>query len=75
MSIIDGILKLKEKHRETWHDKSDAFWLAQFLEEIAELILSIHGKHNHSPDVELRQIASICLNWLEMREQLNSSKN
>ena len=75
MSIINDILEIKEKHRETWRDKPDEIWLTHFIEEVAELVLSVHGKHNHSPDIELKQIASICLNWLEMREGVSKNKS
>jgi len=37
------------------------------LEEVGELALAIAGIHEHNVDYELQQIASICLNWLEMR--------
>lgn len=32
--------------------------------EVGELADAIKGKHEHSPQVELIQIAGICINWL-----------
>jgi len=34
------------------------------LEEVAEMILAFRGKHDDSPELELIQIASVCINVL-----------
>jgi hypothetical protein len=34
------------------------------LEEMAELVLALRGKHDDSPELELAQIASIAINML-----------
>ena len=49
-------------------DKDDNYWLLMLHEEVAELTLSLRGKHEHSPELELTEIAGICINWLEKRE-------
>ncbi len=67
MNEIDQVVALKQKHQHTWQDKPNWFWLLSLLEEVGELVLSLVGLHRHSPEVELRQIASIAINWLEKR--------
>lgn len=45
------------------------------LEEVAEMILSFRGKHDDPPELELVQIASVCINvlWqLEMGLDVNN---
>jgi len=62
--------KVIDRRREfspNW-DRSDNLWLLTLLEEISELILSLRGKHDNPPDLELVEIASICINWLEKRK-------
>jgi hypothetical protein len=66
--VIQTVINLKEKHKATWRDKPEAYWLARLVEEIGELASALVGHHEHSPDYELRQIAAICMNWLEYRE-------
>lgn len=67
MSIEEEVIKLKREHCRTWRDKSDWFWLLGLLEEVYELSLSLIGLHRHLPETELRQIATIAMNWLEKR--------
>ena len=66
-NIILPVFELTEQHKETWRSDPESVWLAGLLEEIAELAQALEGKHDHSPEYELRQIASIALNWLDMR--------
>ena len=65
---IQAVLQLKEKHKDTWRDKPDDYWLARLMEETGELASSLVGHHEHDPDWELSQISAICMNWLEKRE-------
>lgn len=67
MKAEEEVVKLKLKHQRTWRDKPDWFWLLGLLEEVCELSLSLIGLHRHSPEIELRQIAAIAMNWLEKR--------
>jgi len=62
-------LALQNAHRATWRDKSDWCWLWQFLKEVWELVGTLAGWHHHSTSSELQQIASIAINWMEMRAQ------
>lgn len=38
--------------------------LVVLLRELGELSNSVYGKHEHSPELELIQIAGIAVNWL-----------
>lgn len=40
--------------------------LGTLLEEVAELVLSLRGKHEHAPEVELEEIGGIAINWLRV---------
>lgn len=66
---LASVMKLANHHYcvGTWQGESEDHWLAGLAEEVLELTAALGGKHEHSPDVELRQIASIALNWLNMR--------
>jgi len=61
------VLELTQGHSKTWRDEPQARWLAGLMAEVGELADALHGKHEHSPDWELEQIAAIALNWLDMR--------
>jgi hypothetical protein len=58
---------LANEHRQTWRDMPETYWFQRLVGEIGELGCALAGEHAHSPDWELRQIAAICLNWLDMR--------
>lgn len=68
MNIIEAVIALKEKHRETWRDMPESYWLARLMQEVGELGSSLVGDHDDPPEWELMQISAICLNWLEMRD-------
>lgn len=36
---------------------------------MVDVLQSLVGLHKHPPELELTQIAAICLNWLEMRQE------
>jgi len=65
---LKQVLVLKQRYCEMWRDKPDEYWYARTAEEMLELSLALRNQHEHTPDTELTQIASICLNWLEMRQ-------
>jgi hypothetical protein len=69
-----GVWLLKEQCKTTWRDLPQSHWMIRIKEEIEELADALIGKHHHSPEVELKQIASICLNWLEMRYEHDALK-
>jgi hypothetical protein len=56
--------KLADKYANKWQDESESYWFARLVEEVGELGASLANDHEHTPDVELRQIATIAMNWL-----------
>jgi len=62
------VLRLANEHKDTWQDKSEAFWLFGLLEEVFELIGALIGWHKDEPETELLQIAAICMNWIKRRQ-------
>lgn len=66
-NVHKRIVLLKDKHRQTWRDRDEGYWFQQLVGEVGELGLSLANDHEHTPDHELEQIAAICMNWLEMR--------
>lgn len=69
--ILSTVAANADKHSQakTWQDKPDWFWLVSLLEEVGELALALIGLHRHTPEVELTQIAGICINWIEKRSK------
>lgn len=68
-TILEAITNLKQMHCCTWRDRGQLKWALGLLEEVAELLLALVGLHGDSPDWELKQIAAIAWNWLEMRQE------
>ena len=68
MSALEMVIEQRDKHAETWRDKPDWFWFVSLMEEIIELGLALVGQHNHSPEHEMAQISSICINWIDKRK-------
>lgn len=64
---LTALLKRKEKYADKWGDKPESYWLGALIEEVGELGASLNGEHEHTPDLELSEIATIALNWLERR--------
>ena len=69
---VQRVLRLKFEHRFTWRARPDWYWLAGLLEEVCELVLALIGLHRHAPELELAEIASIAMNWLEKRSEPTS---
>jgi hypothetical protein len=67
MTVVQEVIELKEKHCKTWRNRSQFYWTVGLLEEVAELIGALVGVHRGPVELELKQIAAICMNWLEMR--------
>lgn len=57
------VQQLVDGHADTWQDKPDWFWFLSLLEEVGELGMALLGLHEHAPEFELAQIASIAINW------------
>jgi hypothetical protein len=65
------VMALAIEHTGTWREEPESYWLAQLHEEMSELTLVLHGKQEGPLEWELRQIAAICINWLDMRREAN----
>jgi len=61
-AVIDNANKFLHKMRD--NPRPDERKFLTLLGEIGELADSIKGKHHHPKEVELIQIAGICINWL-----------
>jgi hypothetical protein len=73
-NIENRVIEHRRKYRTLYRNEDDFYWLRILTEEFAELVLSLEGKHNHTPDLELTEIAGICINWLEKRAGNNQAK-
>jgi hypothetical protein len=69
MNAVDETIALKEKYAGKWRDRSQLYWAGRLLEEVAELLGALLGIHAGPVERELAQIASICMNWLELRAE------
>ena len=67
--VLERVLYLTAEHVRTWRDRGNWYWFLGLLEEVVELALSLVGLHGDPPEHELRQVASICLNWLDLRAE------
>ena len=56
------------RHIDTWSGQPDCYWFYRLSQEIGELGSSLADDHEHSPEYEMAQIASICINWLIKKE-------
>lgn len=50
-----------------WRDMDEHYWMERLMQEIGELAGTLAGDHPDPTELELIQIASICINWLAMR--------
>lgn len=48
----------------TWQERDEYRWLAGIVEELGELAEALDGKHEHPPETEIKQIASVSINFL-----------
>ena len=64
---VREVLTLMLDNRERWRDRDNNYWMARLTQEVGELASSLIGDHDDPPEHELRQIASIALNWLDWR--------
>ena len=68
--IMKRIRELVKEHSLTWRDKPETYWFARFIEQVGWLGNSLFGSHYlHTTNEALAHIASICINWLEMRQE------
>ena len=61
------VISHRRKYITYWKECSDWYWLFRLFQEVLELAGSLIGLHKHKPEDELKQIASICINWLGKR--------
>ena len=62
LPMLDQMLKrVRWNVAQHYHKSPD---LPMLLGEISELAYAIAGRHEHDPEIELMQIAGICVNWL-----------
>jgi hypothetical protein len=69
LTIRRSIVSLAVQHKDTWRDKPESYWFARLVQEVGELGSSLVGDHDDPAEWELKQIATICENWLRLREQ------
>lgn len=67
------VIEHEKKYHGMWWDKSDWFWFISLLEEFCELGLSLLRVHKHPPELELKQIASIAIGWMDYIEHRKQS--
>lgn len=72
-TVIGEVIALAECYRDKWTDKDDAYWFMRLSQEVGELGSSLAGDHDDTPEHELRQIASIAMNWLRKRDVLQAA--
>ena len=70
---LKNVLDLQEKYKKQWRYKEYHYWLMRLMQETGELASVLANDHDHTQEHELRQIASIALNWLDMI--VNDKKN
>jgi hypothetical protein len=56
-------------HDNHWLDKDPTYWFLRLTQEIGELGGVLAGDHDDPIELELSQIAGICLNWLRRMER------
>lgn len=66
--MLYPVFVLKQKYADKWRDQPQAYWFFRLMEEVGELGASLAGDHKDPPELELKEITSICLNWLEILE-------
>lgn len=67
--VVDHEAKYNAKGQ--WHDKELPYWFQSLAEEIGELGAALNGEHEHTPQVELKQIASIAIGMARQIDRLN----
>lgn len=66
---LNRILMKAIKDKDTWQEVSRDYWFLRLSEKVGELAGTLTGRHEHSIDHELTQIAAICLNFMRMLER------
>jgi len=67
-------LRLRNKYKDYWRDKSDWYWMWRLFQEFLELFGSMMGWHKDPLKWELMQISAICLNWKYKKQDEERSR-
>lgn len=67
MDAEHDVIVLRRMYAHHWRNKSDWYWAFALCEEVIELLGALIGIHAGPVEWELKQIAAICINWLELR--------
>lgn len=68
-SPVMATIRMQQKYKDHWREKGDWYWFWKLSQEIMALAWNVAGFHRDgSPRWELMQIASICLNWMQLHE-------
>lgn len=65
--IAGRVLGRAFDNRLKWRRATDEYWLMRLVEEVGELSSALLERGEDSPDLELAEIASMCINWLHYR--------
>lgn len=68
------VRELVDRHRNTWAGHPTSYWFYRLVEEVGELGSSLADHHEHPIELELAEIASICINWLKRIERENEKQ-
>lgn len=71
MNNLESVLYYQKKYKDYWTSKNNFYWFYRLFQEVTELFLALLRLHRHKPELELIQIASICLNWLNKIDPTN----
>jgi hypothetical protein len=69
MKVIENVTKRVLDHANQWIDKDDHYWFERLSQEVGEIGGTIAGDHEGPLELELEQVAGICLNWLRRMER------
>lgn len=61
-------LNLKREHADTWRNRPEGYWFGSLVAEVGTLGLILAGGTGITAEEQLARIASIAMNWMEMRQ-------
>lgn len=65
--IVINILCRTERHKTTWREKPQWYWFWMLLRQCKKLAVSLLCGYGEPVHIELEKIASIAMNWIDMR--------
>ena len=69
MKASKNLIDRANRHNSYWLDKDDHYWFERLSQEVGEIGGTIAGDHEGPLELELEQVAGICLNWLKKMER------